>query len=277
LNLFTFTQLIKVMKCEQLQEARLALAELDRTIALNPQDAQAYFKRGVLKHEKLDDFQGALIDFAEAIAINPKHALAYIERGVLKYKKLNNSRGALIDFDKAIAINPNYALAYIIRAVLKHEKLDDFQGALADYDRAIALNSQFAQAYFLRGVVKSGKLGDRSGGIDDLRQAVKLSQAQGDNDTLQCSLEALQHLDKGESASDGTYELLTSQARDFAFHYSMFSDIRSRYQLSEVMDLARNLCLSGNSEACKAVKIINDITAEAEYRRITLSIPKPIY
>ncbi len=96
------------------QEPQAELAEFDREIQLNPNDADAYYNRGNLKYTKLKDPQGALADFDRAIQLNPNLAYAYNNRGILKKDKLNDTQGALADLNQAARLyqqqgnNQNY-------------------------------------------------------------------------------------------------------------------------------------------------------------------------
>lgn len=59
------------------------LADYDKAIRLNPDDAEAYLNRGMAK-EKLGQYTSALKDFASAIRIKPDYADAYYSRGKVK-------------------------------------------------------------------------------------------------------------------------------------------------------------------------------------------------
>jgi tetratricopeptide (TPR) repeat protein len=139
------------------RDYRGALADYDRSIALNPSYVSAYSDRAALKYEKFKDTPGALADYNKAISLDPNYAKAYYGRGVLKYEQSEDTPGALADYNKAISLDPNNAKAYIGRGILKHEKLDDPQGALADYDRAVSLNPTHANTYYHRGKLKAEK------------------------------------------------------------------------------------------------------------------------
>ncbi|MBD2680928.1 MULTISPECIES: tetratricopeptide repeat protein [Nostoc] len=112
-----------------------------------------------------EDYQGALSDFTQAIEINPQNAEAYYQRGLIyvKYaqgKPLNpdgtvpgckriddyriicpvtvkdrikeNKRKAIDDFTQATQLNPQYAAAYYQRGLVEDEqqkKIEDFQKA----------------------------------------------------------------------------------------------------------------------------------------------------
>jgi tetratricopeptide (TPR) repeat protein len=153
---------------------RGALDDLNKAIALKPDNADAYGVRGFLKYQKLTDFRGALNDFNKAIILKPEAVYAYFNRGDLKYSKLNDIEGALADYNKAIDLKPDLANAYNSRGVLKYSRLNDISGALADYDKAIALKSDLAEAYYGRGLLKHEKLKDFQGALADYNKAIVL-------------------------------------------------------------------------------------------------------
>jgi tetratricopeptide (TPR) repeat protein len=156
------------------KDYRGALADLNQSIALKPDYANAYYNRGVLKYEKLNDVKGALADFNQLIALKPDYALAYNNRGKLRYEKLNDVKGALADFNQSIALKPDNALAYYNRGILKYQKLNDVKGALADFKQSIALKPDYAQAYNNRGILKYQKLNDVKGALADFNQSIAL-------------------------------------------------------------------------------------------------------
>ncbi len=167
-----------------------------RTVQSPTLTTDDYFLSAYQKYEN-KDYQGALADYNRAIAINPDDADAYYNRGILKESKLNDPRGALADFNRAITINPDYANAYYNRGILQ-ERLDDPQGALADLNKALQINPQLANAYAGRGLVKAKQLNDHPGGIADLRQAARLARAQRQTGLLQTVLWILNQLGAAE-------------------------------------------------------------------------------
>ena len=126
-----------------------AIEYFTQTIALNPNDATAYYNRGVL-YGKLDEPSSAISDFTQAIDLNPALAVAYYNRGV-SYTALNDYLSAISDYTQAIALNPNYVEAYNNRGIL-YRNLNDHSSAIRDYTQAIALNPNYADAYNNRGI-----------------------------------------------------------------------------------------------------------------------------
>jgi S1-C subfamily serine protease/lipoprotein NlpI len=151
------------------------LDDLNRAISLEPQNARAYYVRGIAK-ENLRDKQGALADYSQAIVINPNYAVAYFYRGNIK-SKLGDQRGAIADYGRSIDINPKFIDAYLQRGQAKG-KLDEYEGAIADYNRIIAIDPKSAYAYFFRGYEKE-RSGNKRGAIEDMSKAAELFKQQG--------------------------------------------------------------------------------------------------
>ncbi len=80
-----------------------AIADYDKAIALNPNDATAYTNRGVAYGSK-GAFDWAIADHSRAIALDPKYALAYTNRG-LAHKKNGEVDRAIADFSKVLEID----------------------------------------------------------------------------------------------------------------------------------------------------------------------------
>jgi len=152
-------------------EIRKKMKLYTKAIELNPNDAEAYYKRGSAK-TSLKDYKGAIEDYNKAIELDPNYALAYYKRGAAK-RRLGQKdfKGAIQDFSKAIELNPNYAGAYYNRGNTKYE-LKDYKGAIQDFSKAIELNPH-AGAYYNRGIAKI-ESGQKDNGCLDLSKAGEL-------------------------------------------------------------------------------------------------------
>ena len=112
-----------------------------------------------LEKTNLEDRRGAIEDFTKSIELNPNFSEAYFKRGdskasLAKRKRFNSNgtedtsydsafekakledyRAAIEDYTKAIELNPNYSEAYRGRGWSKNE-LKDKKGARLDWAKA---------------------------------------------------------------------------------------------------------------------------------------------
>jgi tetratricopeptide (TPR) repeat protein len=143
-----------------------ALADLNRSLELNPDSFCAYHKRARIK-EALNDFAGAVNDYTLAIATDDEEIqYAYVNRGYLKEQQFKDYAGALADYNESIKIKPMEP-SYARRGDLKANNFNDPQGALQDYTLAIELNPEYDCAYASRARLKKNVLKDDRGAILD--------------------------------------------------------------------------------------------------------------
>jgi tetratricopeptide (TPR) repeat protein len=83
----------------QLQEPQHAIADFTQAIALNENDARAYFNRACACHYE-GDFLTALHDFDQVLALSPNHAQTYFNRGIMHYQ-MGNLGEAIADLQQA--------------------------------------------------------------------------------------------------------------------------------------------------------------------------------
>ena len=100
------------------------------------QTAEEYFNSGFEKAEA-KDFYGAIADYNKTIELDPNDAYAYVNRGFSK-NVLKDYFGAISDYTKAIELDPNFAGAYGNRGISK-ENLGFYLGACADWKKAAKL------------------------------------------------------------------------------------------------------------------------------------------
>lgn len=148
----------------------LNLADYDKIIAADPNNADTYHQRGTLK-KKLGDSQGALSDFSKAIEFQPGRGHYYLARGFIR-KALGQIDEAIADFTVAIALDPKDAGSYNMRGFCKSDK-GDLAGALSDYNKAIELNPALPAPYNNRGLIKAEQR-DFPGALADYDQALRL-------------------------------------------------------------------------------------------------------
>ena len=156
--------------CYDLGLYDLAIANYDKAIQLEPNDANAYYNRGLAKG-KLGEYFAAISDFDKAIQLKPNDAEAYIGRGLAK-TGLGQHFAAISDYDKAIQLKPDYAFAYYNRGIAK-ATLDQLFAAISDFDKAIQLKPDYVNAYGNRGIAK-GELGEYFAAISDFDKVIQL-------------------------------------------------------------------------------------------------------
>lgn len=148
-----------------------ALQAYNQAIELDPQLAQAYFKRGMV-YNKRKDYRQAEKDFTSAIGIKPKDAYSYFHRGIARYS-IQDHTGALADYDKALQLGlVSEPLLYHNRGVIRFQTGNQ-EGAIQDYTQALKLNSRMPGTYFTRAMARQHQ-GDIPGALQDLSQAIQL-------------------------------------------------------------------------------------------------------
>lgn len=80
---------------------------------LEPQDAEAYVRRGIRWHRK-GEYDEAIADYSEAIRLDPQDARGYASRGIAR-KRSGNYREAIADYTEALRLdpeNPNHSINF---------------------------------------------------------------------------------------------------------------------------------------------------------------------
>jgi len=114
------------------------VADYDKLIELDPNNADAYYERGDFYYET-DEYNKAMADYSKAIQLNPNYADAYYNRGCA-YGEISEYDKAITDYSKAIELNPSDANAYYNRGLIYGEK-DDIGKAVDDLNRCIELST----------------------------------------------------------------------------------------------------------------------------------------
>jgi Flp pilus assembly protein TadD len=147
-----------------------AIATLDKAIALNPSDPEA-FRRRAMSRRELQDPQGAIADFSMVIQLDPGNSKAYAGRAITRNRE-GDFAGALADFTKAIDLDPQYVNALVDRGNLLFRQ-KDYAGALSDADRIIAINPKNVIAHNNRGAALE-LLKDLPGALKAYQRALDL-------------------------------------------------------------------------------------------------------
>jgi tetratricopeptide (TPR) repeat protein len=86
-------------------ELKVAKADCDKAIELNPGYVGGYLNRGNT-YLKMKEFDRAIENYNKAIDINPKVAIAYANRGQAHGRKGEKAR-AIADFEESVRLAPN--------------------------------------------------------------------------------------------------------------------------------------------------------------------------
>jgi protein O-mannosyl-transferase len=145
-----------------------ARADVEKAVALNPNDDRALTMRGTLRFLQGDN-AGALADLRKSVAIKSDEPVAWNSLGAV-HLTLGVRDSAQADFTRAIERNPSFAAAYLNRALARAASPAN---ALPDFDAAIRFQPDNARAYVWRSETRM-RLGDAAGALQDARQAQAL-------------------------------------------------------------------------------------------------------
>ena len=154
----------------------LAMADLNKTIQLNPYFSFAYNNRGQLLQEQGKRAE-ARADFTKAIELNPKLGEAWLNLGVVELN-LGEHAQAARTLDRAVELMAGNALPYYNRG-LAYGMGGSPQKGLADFDKAIELQGNVPVFYKDRGISRM-LLGNVNGAEADFSKAIDLDPGFGE-------------------------------------------------------------------------------------------------
>lgn len=161
------------------------IADYDQVIRLQPDNAEAYFRRGQLRLNT-GHAEDATRDFNQVIRLQPDNAEVYNARGKSYARKwlrgadgkhIWNHSAALRDYDKAIQLKPGFVDAYYNRGRSRRDS-GDTAGALKDFDHVIRLDPRHTFAFEARGEILL-KQNNLHGALQDFSQVLRLSPRSG--------------------------------------------------------------------------------------------------
>lgn len=141
----------------------LALADLDRVVALLPDRYLAYAERGRL-YLKTGRYDRAAADFSRAIELEPADHRFYNSRGEALYRK-GDPAGAIKDFEEAIRKNNGFLIAHYNLACVLFD-LGRYDESLGRWETLRQLNPEVGmtmagEAITLNALGKSGQASDK--------------------------------------------------------------------------------------------------------------------
>ena len=132
--------------------------------------ASNYANRANVDDEK-GDYDRAIADSNKSLALDPKEAVAYDNRGTA-YQAKGNHDQAMNDYNKAIELDSHEPEIFNDRAIA-YDAAGDHDKAIADETQAIQLRPEYGQAYYGRAAAYAGK-DDAVHALIDFRIAAKL-------------------------------------------------------------------------------------------------------
>lgn len=127
-------------------DAELALRDVNKVLAVNPNDAEVYIRRAEAYHNG-GESELALADFNRAIALDPKNPTFYCDRAFF-YMIEGDREKELDDYNKAIEIDPYHKDALLSRSSIYQQK-GDYSNALKDLNLIIEKYPEKATSYHL--------------------------------------------------------------------------------------------------------------------------------
>jgi tetratricopeptide (TPR) repeat protein len=138
-------------------------------IKQNPNDADAYFRRGMAYSSK-GDYERAIQDLTKSIALEPVSE-AYNNRGYI-YAERGNYNQAISDFNKSIELDPEHASSYYNLGVA-YSNLEDYQQAIACFSNSIKIEPDKAITYHARGMAYN-HIKESNKAINDFNKAIEM-------------------------------------------------------------------------------------------------------
>jgi tetratricopeptide (TPR) repeat protein len=145
-------------------------AEKTALMAKTPKDSQEFVTRGNA-YLDADEFDKAIADFDKAVALDTDNAWAFANRGIAYAQKKETDK-ALDDLDRAAAINPRLHIIYHGRASVL-QQTGDIGGAIAALGRAIDLEDGNLWALGRRAALYLNR-GDHAAALADADAMLKI-------------------------------------------------------------------------------------------------------
>jgi tetratricopeptide (TPR) repeat protein len=121
------------------------------------------------------DFKGAIANLDQVIAIAPEEAMAYYYRGMV-YLNAENPQIALTNFEQALKIQPDkldFKKSRLLANALIKVRQGDALGSRSDLEELIKLDPEDSSGFYHRGLWHR-ETGNEAAAIADFKQALKL-------------------------------------------------------------------------------------------------------
>ncbi|HLG02213.1 MAG TPA: tetratricopeptide repeat protein, partial [Bacteroidia bacterium] len=144
------------------------LSLINKTLEIDPQNAQAYFMKGMMYKERGDTAK-AFSNMQSAIEKDPDYYNAYIQLGLLAAAK--NNPVAEDHYLNAIKINPMSEEAHY-HLGMYYQQTGRYDKAVVSYDNILRINPEHFDALFNLGVVHNRFLENPDKGIEYFNRAI---------------------------------------------------------------------------------------------------------
>jgi TolA-binding protein len=124
---------------------------LTSRLASNPDDANAYYRRGQVYASK-GAYNLAINDFNDTLRLNPRDVEAYNNRCWTR-TVIGELQAALKDCNEALRLRPNFVDALDSRGLL-NLKYGQARNAITDFDAALRINPRLTSSLYGRGLAK---------------------------------------------------------------------------------------------------------------------------
>ena len=125
-------------------ELQKAIAEFERAIELDPNNADAYRNLGTVTYRS-GRAEDAMTAYEQAVELNPNHGEAYGDLTWV-YIELGKLPEAIVAGEKAVELAPDYAAAHNNLGIA-YARQDRIEEAIGEYQEAIRLNPNDADAH----------------------------------------------------------------------------------------------------------------------------------
>ena len=171
-NLTTEQQLRSCVKVKAYQgDYVVAIALLDRLIALRPNNAADYNNRGLM-HFRNNQIIEAFCDLSQALEINPSLDSAYNNRANC-YAAQGDLVEAIADYDNALDINPANLRAWINQGIAFRE-LKMYDLALENFDITLIIGDSLQERSYAERARTYHLQGDWNSAVADYQIALQL-------------------------------------------------------------------------------------------------------
>lgn len=162
-------QSIKLRTGEGYNEAAEAFEKAIEAGGLEKNEALAYNMRGTFRYLR-GDSESALADLNKSLELDPALVQSYVKRASMHLEQTKRDEAAR-DFELAIEHNPNDPDIFYHRAQL-HFILSEFSAAATDYQKSIDLDPQFIFSHIQLGVTQY-KMGSIASSMATFRRCIK--------------------------------------------------------------------------------------------------------